>query len=102
MATLPPLAGVVAIEGAQQFFACVLTVCSALQPLPSWRRARILKAPLRAPCQATHTLPAESVAATGQTSCSVDCEIWMASPSLPLVSGRAQMSKFGVGLFGNG
>src|SRR6476659_1651867 len=102
MATLPPPARVVAIAGAQQLFVCVLTVCSLLQALASWRRATILNAPLRAACQATQTLPAESVAATGQTSLSVDCEIWTASPSFPPLNGRAQMSKFAVGLLGNG
>src|SRR4051794_22829445 len=101
MATLPPRAAVVLMAGAQQFFDCVLTACSALQPLPSCRRARILKAPLRAPCHAIQTLPAESVAATGHTSFSCDCEICSACPSLPPVSGRAQMSKLPLPLFGN-
>src|SRR5438128_1083096 len=101
MATLPLV--LAAMAGAQQLRDCVLTVCSAVQPLASWWRVRILNALLRAPCQATQTLPAESVAATGQTSFSCDCEIWTAVPSLPPESGRAQMSKLPTfALLGNG
>src|SRR5437899_7752833 len=102
MAILPPPAGVVVMAGAQQLRDCVLTICSALQPLPSCRRVRTLNAPLRAPCQATQTFPAESVAATGQKSVSFELEIWTAWPSLPPASGRAQMSKLATWLFGKG
>src|SRR5262245_6847190 len=100
MAILPPPLSVVVLAGAQQFRDCVLTTCSAPKPVPSWRRARILNTPLRAPCQAIQTLPVESVAATGQRSVSVDSEILVAWPSLPPASGRAQMSKLAVPLLG--
>src|SRR5262245_1254464 len=91
---------VVEIAGAQQERNCVLTACSSVQLLPSCRRARILNTPPRAPCQAIQTLPAESVAATGQISLSADAEIFTAWPSFPPDSGRAQMSKLAVPLLG--
>src|SRR5215471_19637628 len=60
---------------------------------PSRVAAKILARPLRHPCHATHTLPFESVVATGPMSEPGSFEIWTIDPGTPPATLRAKISK---------